>query len=77
MEMTDVESTNIAQVGFNKDTREMRVVFKRGGATYIIYGIEPEVYDAFVHATSPGSFYAKNIRGAYRYAKIEAEGEKA
>ena len=58
------QSTAIARVSYEPETRQMDVQFT-SGRTYTHEGVPPEVYEEFVAAGSAGQFYQQNIRGTY------------
>lgn len=57
-------STNIDQVTYDRETREMQITFKDGRA-YSYANVPNEVYLAFQHAPSAGQFFYRQIRGRY------------
>jgi hypothetical protein len=63
----DVVSSNIAKVGYD-DT--LYLLFNSGVA-YKYYAVPKAQYLALVKAESVGSFFHKNIRGAYHHEKLE------
>ena len=72
MEMKPVVSSNITAIGFDPISNVMKVQFN-SGATY-----EAEVaqadYDAFMAAKSKGSHFAKVLKKAFIWSKIEKKG---
>ena len=69
MEMRPVQSSNIDAVGYNPETREMRIQFK-GGGKYAFHGISPEQHKALVNAPSVGGHFAAHIRPKFRGKKL-------
>ncbi len=77
MELIAVESSNIAQIGFERGVQItmgakpqdiLRVVFK-SGLTYDYYNVESVVYEQFLHAESVGSYFHKYIKMNYTFEK--------
>jgi KTSC domain len=67
MIQTQVESSNVAAVGWQDD--KLMVKFNRGDI-YRYDGVPLSVYNDFVNAESVGRFFHANIK-AYPYTKIE------
>jgi hypothetical protein len=64
MEMMPVSSSAISHIGYNKDTKQMKITFKKSG-TYDYCGVPKDVFDAFFNASSIGIYHAKHIRDKY------------
>jgi KTSC domain len=64
-----VVSSNIEMIGYDRDAKELTVVFKNG-STYVYSDVPLEVYVAFDRAPSAGSFLAASIRGRYAFRKV-------
>lgn len=62
-------SSNIARYKYEDDTHVLTVEFKNGG-TYNYYDVPRQLYDQMNTAYSKGGFLARNIKGAYRYARL-------
>ena len=69
MDMQDVKSSNIGQVGYDPETETLAVAFKAKdgsvGKPYLYPGVKPEQHTALVSADSIGSHFAQNIRGKF------------
>ncbi len=63
-----VESTNIAQIGYDTATQELRVRFN-SGTEYIYQNVPGPVFADFLDADSKGKFLNLNIKGQYEYAR--------
>lgn len=61
----------IKKVRYDTDTRELSLVLEASDNTYLLEGVEPEVFEQFKSATSRGKFFNENMRGKYvhRYFK--------
>lgn len=68
IEYQTVNSTNIASVGYDHDTREMTITFKRGG-TYTYSSVDESTYQELVAASSPGQYFARQIEGQYNFRR--------
>lgn len=64
-----VESSNIAQVGYNALSKTLAVKFNFG-SVYYYYGVSEEVYMDMVSAESVGKFLHRSIKGKYAYGKL-------
>jgi hypothetical protein len=70
VEMNGVVSNNIAQIGYNKEHKLLRVRFKNGGH-YEYRGVPEHVYDAFKTALSAGKYFSTVIRNKFACKKLE------
>jgi hypothetical protein len=61
-EMTPVQSSNLAAVGYDAASQELTIEFQNG-QTYIYDGVDEATYRALMSAPSLGSFFYRNIRG--------------
>jgi hypothetical protein len=65
----DHASSVIADIDYDDDAREMRVVF-RTGRIYIYLDVPVEAYDAFYEAVSWGQHFNAYIRDAYEHRVV-------
>jgi hypothetical protein len=63
------ESSNIARFRYDEKAHVLTVEFKNGG-TYNYYDVPQGVFDQMKAAPSKWEFLARNIKGAYRYARV-------
>lgn len=79
MQLISVKSSNISQLGFEKNKKlsmsaksvnVLRVIFTNGGI-YDYYEVEEETFNSFLKAKSIGSYFWKNIKDKYTYEKIK------
>ena len=75
MQWTDVESSNLARVGYDAGAGRMLVVF-RNGTRCAYSNISQEEHDGLIAAPSVGSHFYKNFRPR-PFEKLPAEEEKA
>lgn len=69
MNRIPVDSSNIADVGYDETTMTLEVGFHNGTA-YQYFDVPQSVYQEFMSADSKGTFLNTNIKGNYRYAKL-------
>ena len=62
------DSSTIARFRYDEKARVLTVEFKNGG-TYNYYDVPRGVFEQMKRAPSKGEFLARNIKGAYRYAR--------
>ena len=69
IQMNPVKSSNIAEIGHDPETSTMHVTFSNG-TTYAYDGVSADDHAAFAGSDSPGSHFAKNIRGKFEGRKL-------
>lgn len=75
MNLTPVESSNIASVGYDNIQNVLLIQFKGKDTVYAYQGVPVEVYNELMSAESIGSYYAKNIKKVYSNEKVEPSHE--
>ena len=70
MEMVEVSSSNINQIGYDDETQTMGVEF-HSGKVYHYNNVPKEVYEEFVEAPSVGRHFNTEIRGQYDGELVE------
>ena len=68
MEMHLVESSNIAQIGYDEAKCILQISFHSGG-TYKYFDVPNDVGGIFFNADSKGKYFHKNIKNIYEYSK--------
>jgi hypothetical protein len=68
--MIPVVSGQIASVGYNPETKVMRIRFSKSGALYEYQQVPEDVYQALMAAPSKGSFFA-GIKFSFAYERLE------
>jgi hypothetical protein len=63
------DSSNIARYKYDDKSHVLTVEFKKGGV-YNYYDVPKVVVEQMKIAPSKGAFLARNIKGAYRYARV-------
>ena len=62
-------SSNIARYMYDGNQRVLTVKFKSGGV-YKYYDVPQVIYDQMGRASSKGQYLARNVKGAFRYARV-------
>jgi hypothetical protein len=65
MKMQPVNSSTIAEIGYDPATCSLDVTFKSGG-TWRYFAVTPEDYEQLMLSDSKGSFFARSIKKVYR-----------
>lgn len=65
-------SSNIASIGYDSETNELRVLFTNGGV-YQYDGVTQEVYDALLQAESKGAYFSKFIKNDFPGRRVEEQ----
>lgn len=63
------ESSNIARFRYIGESGTLEIEFTKGGA-YQYFGVPEAVYEQMRGAGSKGQFFAQNIKGVFRYARV-------
>lgn len=69
MERIQVESSNIASIGYDPDSETLEVEFLNGSA-YQYYGVPNYHYNELMAASSHGIYLSSEIKGSYGYSKV-------
>ena len=65
MEMIRVSSSAMSAVGFDAQSRRMKITFVQGH-TYDFCGVPQHVFDGLLRASSKGSYYNDFIKDRYQ-----------
>jgi hypothetical protein len=67
----DVHSKSVFKIGYDIDTEELWVQWRRGGRTSIYSDVPPDVANQAATAWSVGKFLDENVKKTYphRYAR--------
>ena len=68
MEFQSLVSSNIQGIAYNEAEHTLHVEFKNGGR-YTYKNVPQDVYEDFLSAGSPGSFFASEIKDVYTFSK--------
>lgn len=69
MERQNVESSNLASIGYDAKNEILEVEFKHGGI-YQYFDVPENVYEELMNADSHGVYFSTNIRNDFEYQKI-------
>ncbi len=69
MQRTPVSSSNIASIGYDKNTSTLEVEFNSGDI-YQYYSVPEEVYNGIMKASSYGKYLNQNIKSKYQCQQI-------
>ena len=65
MEMIRASSSAMSAVGYDAQTRRMKITFFRGHS-YDFCGVSQQVFDSLLRASSKGSYYNDFIKYCYQ-----------
>lgn len=68
-ELIAVESSNLAEVGYNGEQKMLFVKFT-SGAIYGYTEVEREVFDQLLSADSKGKFFIANVKNSFNYERV-------
>jgi len=68
-DMTPVDSSNVASVGYEPDAQAMYVEFTNG-STYVYSGVDEQTFEELRDAASVGSFLNRVIKPNFEYSKV-------
>jgi hypothetical protein len=63
-------SSVVAEIGYDKPTQTLRVVFV-SGMVYHYKNVPEQIYTDMKTAFSKGTFLNKHIKGKYKFVKVE------
>ena len=69
MTMQPVESEAISEIGYDADTRTLRVKFKKTGV-YDFLDVSPDKHQALLAAESKGRHFQTHIRLHHEFQKV-------
>lgn len=69
MKRDSVQSSNIASIGYDKNSATLEIEFLNGGV-YQYFDVPKNVYDEIMAAGSHGQYLAQNIKGRFRFSKV-------
>jgi hypothetical protein len=70
METTQVKSSNLKSVAYDESTKRLQVTFLKSGSTYTYQDVPKETVTALLAAPSKGSYFSKNVRNSFSFAKL-------
>jgi hypothetical protein len=69
IDLYNVISRNVAQIGYDNENNVLCVVFNNG-RRYEYYNVPPDVWESFMTAESKGRFVHTNLKGFYDYGVV-------
>lgn len=69
MNRIPVESSNIADIGYDEQSMTLEVGFN-SGTVYQYFDVPQTIHQEFMSASSKGTFLNANIKPTYRYVKL-------
>lgn len=72
IKMTPVISSNIVALGYDKENKILRVIFK-GNSSYLYFNVEEEIYNSLAQSESKGKTLNESVvrhKDKYKYIKI-------
>ncbi len=71
MKRADVESSSIASIGYEPETRKLEIRFRASGDVYLYSEVPVEEYEAFMVADSKGTYLNQVFKPrGYDYAVV-------
>jgi len=70
MKRTNVDSSNLASIGYDATKQILEIEFNHGGV-YQYFDVPKDVYDELMSASSHGRYFVHNIKDGYEYVKIK------
>lgn len=72
MKTIPIQSSNLKEIGYDSDNKELRVAF-HGGRVHDYAGVPAETYAGLMSAKSHGEYFNEHIKG--RYPNMRAGGQ--
>ena len=69
MTRVPVNSSNLADVGYDSSTQTLEVGFKNG-RIYQYFDVPEQIHAGLIGAESPGGYLSREVKGKYRYARV-------
>ena len=63
------DSSNIARFGYETGSSLLVIEFKKGGV-YQYFDVPETIFEQMQAAGSKGQYFAQNIKGVFRYARV-------
>lgn len=64
-----VKSSNLKSIGYDQSSNTLEIEFLNGGI-YQYFNIPSQIHLAIMNAVSKGTYFHANIRGNYKYRRI-------
>lgn len=69
--MKKVNSSNLKEIGYNPDTKDLFVRIQSNGKLYKYSNVPMNLFEGFVNAESHGRFFVREIKDKFETKKIE------
>ena len=69
MDRIPVQSSNVAEVGYDRDSMVLEILF-HSGSVYQHFDVPEGLFREMLQADSVGRFFNQQIRNSYRYVKL-------
>lgn len=69
IDWVEVESSNIAAIGYDADEEDDLYVRFNSGAEYVYHDVPEDVYNSFMDSDSKGKYLNEHIKGVYQFEK--------
>ena len=70
MELRNVTSSNLTQIGYDIGTNTLRIAFS-SGRVYDYYNVDEQIYRHLLQSPSKGKFFHKYIRDRYNFQIVD------
>lgn len=71
MLLNPVQSTSIAEVGYDREAKIMRLRFKASRNFYDFAGVEPHEHKAFMESKSIGKHFGEHIQPKHKATRVK------
>ena len=71
MEMSKIESSNIAEIGYDANSGKLRVRFLSSGGLYEYDDVPKNIAEDFLLAESKGKYFHANIKNQHHARKVD------
>ena len=68
MDMIPVSSSDLESVGYDTETKTLRIQFHNG--LYEYYNVPESIYHGLINASSKGKYHASFIKDCYSYQQL-------
>ncbi len=69
MTRSSVRSSNVASVGYDKDSQVLEIEFI-GGGVYQYSSVPENTFNSFMNAASKGIYFHNFVKGKFDYSRI-------
>lgn len=67
--MFEVKSSNLKMIGYDPNSKTLRIVFKMQPENYDYKGVWPELFAELMRSESKGKFFFTKIKGKFEFEK--------